>query len=486
MRSRYPVKQTMDLVIGQRVFNGCWLSASLGISIVQMLFLAQAWHVSQHALVPACMMSFWTLGSLVGSRVRNAPRRWGGRWFVCALLWFGGTSSLVSWRLSLDALLPALLSIVTLAMVALLLGASSTAWLSQQRSWPSVGERTVLVRSLMGFTIGLVVVWLLPTWAGLIALTCCLPMLALDFLPTWGGPLPSPGGVAGGWIGRYWTADRWQLLLDERVLPRNWWRSCSTASRGDLPLTLLPSSVAVMLGSIWGAIPTPFAAGLSATHSLDKLCWLLGGQLGILLVGMCCLLAARGVIGLPDRPLPTALQPRLRFLLLLMPAGMAGSLVALGLPFLQDPWWLALSLASYTLTDAIWGLLLPGLRPGLGTKVLKQRHLLPGQSKGWQGMLQLPYERACAARAGLLLATLEGLLIAATTLVIGWLIDWRGSVDEALIMVGLVFLLSLACILGGHALIVFARRPSQVRSHLTFSRCSTGSVFPHVKTAANR
>jgi hypothetical protein len=165
---------------------------------------------------------------------------------------------------------------------------------------------------------------------------------------------------------------------------------------------------------------------------------------------------------------------------------MAMSLVALGLPFLQDPWWLALSLASYTLTDAIWSLLLPGLRPALGTKVVKQRHLLPGQSKGWPGTMQLAYERACEARAGLLLATIEGLLIAATTLAIGWMIDWRGSVDEVLIMVGLVFLLSLACVLGGHALIVFARRPSQVRSHFTFSRCSKGSVFPHVKTAANR
>src|SRR5437588_8822502 len=103
MRSRYAVEQTMDLVTGKRVFNGYWLSASFGISIMHMLFLAQAWHVSQHALVPACMMSFWTLGSLVGARLHHAPHRWGGSWFVCALLWFGGTS-LVPWRLSLDAL----------------------------------------------------------------------------------------------------------------------------------------------------------------------------------------------------------------------------------------------------------------------------------------------------------------------------------------------------------------------------------------------
>src|SRR5437879_49163 len=130
VRSKYAVERKMDLVTGKRVINGCWLSASLGISIAHMLFLAHAWHVSQHALVPACIMSFWILGSFVGTRVRNASRRWGGRWFVCTLLWFGGTSSLVPSRLSLDALPSALLSIVTLAMVALLLGASSTAGLS--------------------------------------------------------------------------------------------------------------------------------------------------------------------------------------------------------------------------------------------------------------------------------------------------------------------------------------------------------------------
>jgi len=73
--------------------------------------------------------------------------------------------------------------VVALAMVALVLGASSTAWLAQLRSWPSVGERTSLVRSLVGLTVGLVVAWMLPSSAGLIALTCFLPLFALDFFP---------------------------------------------------------------------------------------------------------------------------------------------------------------------------------------------------------------------------------------------------------------------------------------------------------------
>ncbi|MFL5667658.1 MAG: hypothetical protein ACJ8BW_40875, partial [Ktedonobacteraceae bacterium] len=367
-----------------------------------------------------------------------------------------------------------------LAVVAWLMGGSSTVWLSQRGSWPSVGERTKLVRSLVGLTVGLVVTWMLPTWAGLIALICCLPLLVLDVLPAGYGPLPTPGGVA----------DRWQPLLVRRATSRNWWSflvGCSRASPRDLPLTLLSSGVAVMLGSIWGAIPTPFAAGVSATHPLEKLAWLLGGQLGILLVGTCCLFATRSVISFPDRSLPPTWQPRLRFLLLLMPAGMAVSLVALGLPFLQDPWWLALSLASYTLANGIWCLLLPRLRPALGTKDLKQRHLLFGQSKGWPGTLQLAYKRACEARASLMSATIEGLLIAATTPAIGWLIDWRVSVDDVLVMAGLVFLLSLVCALGGHAISVFARWLSPALSNLTFnSKWSRGSVFPHERIAANQ
>src|SRR5260370_18652240 len=47
-----------------------------------------------------------------------------------------------------------------------------------------------------------------------------------------------------------------------------------------------------------------------------------------------------------------------------------------GLPFLQAPWWLALSLASYTLAGAIWGFLLPRLRPSFNTLVFAQRHRL--------------------------------------------------------------------------------------------------------------
>jgi hypothetical protein len=231
-------------------------------------------------------------------------------------------------------------SIAALALMAVFLGGSSTAWLLQQRPWPSEGERTALVRNLLGLTVGLVVVWLLPTQADLLALGCCLPLLMLDFFPVGRRPLPTPGGIAASWIKRYWTTDSWHLQLDVPALSRSWWRSFlgehTHTSRGDLPLTLLASGVAVMLGGVWGAVPTPFAAELSLTHTLGKLDWLLGGQLVTLAIGACFLVcAARGVIGCSHRLLPTAWQPRLRSVMLVMPLWMAGSLVALGLPFLQ-------------------------------------------------------------------------------------------------------------------------------------------------------
>lgn len=74
-----------------------------------------------------------------------------------------------------------------------------------------------------------------------------------------------------------------------------------------LPLTRLASGVSVILGSVWGAVPTPFAAGLSATHTLEKLGWLLGGQLLIALLSLGLLFfAARSVIRFPERLVPSS------------------------------------------------------------------------------------------------------------------------------------------------------------------------------------
>lgn len=353
------------------------------------------------------------------------------------------------WHLSLGMVSSALVSMAALATLAVFLGASSTAWLAQQSCWPGVGEPLALARSLVGLTIGLVVAWLLPAVAGLIALTCCLPLLALDSFLSGCAPLPRSGSVAASWIGRYWTADRWQLQLDQRTRPWRWWwsflRERSQASQGYLPLSLMASGVTVILGGVWGAVPTPFAASLGATHTLDKLAWLLGGQLVILVLAMGWLVAARNVIGFPGRLVPVSVRSHVRTLALFMPVAMAGGLVALGLPFLQIPWWLAVSLAGYTLAGGVWGILLPRLRPAFGVAVAAQRHLSLGQNARSLDSLQLAHGGAREACVNRLFATVEGVLMALFTPLIGWLIDESRSVDTILVIVGLVFALGLAC-----------------------------------------
>ena len=444
MHTPYSPRHVLDLVVGRRIFNACWLGAGLGVSILQMHLLAQAWHISQHALIPASLMSAWTLGALVGMRLRNAARAWGVATFAGALLWLGGPF-VVMWHPPGVGVPSAWMSLVTLALLAVFLGASSTAWLAQQRAWPAIGERILLVRSLVGLTFGLVVVWILPNVAGLIALACCLPLFMLDASSSGRAPLPTRGGVAAAWVRRYWRADLQPLQLEQRAQPIgqswNWLVERSQSSRGYLSLTLLASGVAVILGSMWGAVPTPFAAGLVATHTLEKLGWLLGGQTGVVLLGACLLLfAARGVIGFPDRLVPPSWQVPARLLAGAAPVGMAAALAALGLPFLQAPWWLAASLAGYTLASAVWGLLLPRLRPAVSTLAQTQRHLLLAQGIALPTPLHLAYASAREAQVTRLLTTVEGLLIAVFTPLLGWWIDARGSVDAVLVSVGLGFL----------------------------------------------
>jgi len=127
---------TIDMVIGGRIFTGCWFCAGLGVSILQMLLLAQAWSVNRQALVPACMASVWVLGSLAGTRVctrmRITARPWGGCLIAATLLWLLGPR-LVSWRM---AVLPTAWSNdCALLVSACILGTISTAWLLQPRPW---------------------------------------------------------------------------------------------------------------------------------------------------------------------------------------------------------------------------------------------------------------------------------------------------------------------------------------------------------------
>jgi hypothetical protein len=142
---------------------------------------------------------------------------------------------------------------------------------------------------------------------------------------------------------------------------------------------------------------------------------------------------------------PVSVRSRVRALALLMPVAMAGGLVALGLPFLQAPWWLAVSLAGYTLAGAVWGILLPRLRPAFGVAVAAQRHLSLTQSARPLNSLHLAHGSAREACVTRLFATGEGVLVALFTPLLGWLIDESRSVDTVLVIVGLVFALGLAC-----------------------------------------
>ena len=210
-------------------------------------------------------------------------------------------------------------------------------------------------------------------------------------------------------------------------------------------------------------MPTPFAASLGATHTLDKLTWLLGGQLVILVLGTGLLLATRNVIGLPGRLVPVSVRSRVHTLALLMPVAMAGGLVALGLPFLQAPWWLAVSLAGYTLAGAVWSILLPRLRPPFAVTVAAQRHLSLAQSARLLDSLQLAHGGVGERRVNRLFATVEGVLMALFTPLLGWLIDKSQSVDTVLVMIGLVFALGLACSL----LVLYAHWKQPARAQRT-------------------
>ena len=446
MNQRYRVEKAIDQAIGRRILSTCWLLAGLGCSIIQMLLLAQAWSLNQQAFVPACLASAWVLGAVVGMRLRADARLWGSCLVFCALLWLGG-SRLVSWQSTTQVLPMEVVHLSSLIAFALLLGTISTAWLSQRRLWSPAGEQITVARVLIGTTAGLFVVWVLPTWAGLLGLLGVMPLLVFDVRFASRAPQPEETGVVEAWISRYWRPESRQLRLQTATLPRNWWWSYlverAQESKGYVLLTLLASSAAVILGGVWGAVPTAFAGGMLQTHELDKLGWLLGGQIVALVIGVCWLRASRSVVGFPERLLPPSRQARALTLALSMLVVMGGSLVMLGLPFLQAPWWLAVSLASYTLAAAVWSILLPRLRPSIGTLVFAQRHQLHGQGKSLPDTLHMRYGRAQEERVTLFLITVEGVLIACFTPVVGLLIDVYHSFDRMLVIIGLCSLLGL-------------------------------------------
>jgi hypothetical protein len=442
-----------------RLLSGCWFAAALGVAIFQMRLLAQAWHQDPHALRTACLASAWVIGSVLGLRLQFALLRhsspsaslWGSGLLGCTLLWLLGKAPTHT-----SSPLPFLSgppgSTIVLVGMALLMGGGSTAWLQQRRPWPAVGERVLLARSLVSGTLGLCVVWLVPALSAGLGLVCLLPLLMLDLLPASLCPLPLQRGVLATLLESTGDPDRWfALRLASNALPPGWWwTSLVQRGRDYLTLTLLASSLTVLLGGLWNALPTPFAGGLVRLHEsgLAKLVWLFAGQAVAFALMLWFCRAWRGVIGAPDRLIPSSSRRWVWRLALLSLFLMAGSLVLLGLPGLQAPWWLACSLGSYTLAAAVWGTVLPRLRGRISTQIGSARHLLFTAGTAMMPRYHLACEQTKEDQAHLVLATGEGVLTAAAGPVVGFLID-QLSVDGTLLVAGLflaLFLFLALCI----------------------------------------
>jgi phosphoglycerate dehydrogenase-like enzyme len=448
-----------DTATRGRILNGCWLLAAAGISIAQMLLLAQAWRQDQHAARTACIASTWLLGTLLGGVLNSALRRrsappaivWGAAFLGSALGWrIWETWTPPVGHASAFPLMPDLVArTLPLLGMALLLGLLSSLWLGQQRNWAAVGERAALARNAACLTFGLAIVWSYPHWSETVGLLCLLPLLLLDLLTAVLDPRPSWGGMTGRLLEQRADPSGWSpLRLERQASVTGWWRTY-LVRRGYAAPTLLATGTAILLGAVWNAIPTPFAAGLATTGELNKLTWLLAGQLAALVVGAWLLNRSRGLVGAPDRLVPLPLRTLAWRLAWLALAGMAVSLVLLGLPRLQGPWWLALSLGIYTLAAAAWGVLLPRVRPGIATEVFAQGHLAFGRGRVMRSGY-LAYEQALENRFSLVLSTGEGLMTAVCAPVVGLLID-RMTVDRTLIFIGLVLAWFLVTVLVTYA-----------------------------------
>jgi hypothetical protein len=430
-------EQRLDAVIGGRLLNAGWLSGSLGLSILQMRLLAQSWSQGREALATALVAAVWLASSLLAAtlltgRRRSAARYWGTGLLLCML----PQLSLPVLRPLPVSLWPATLELGLLTAFSSLLG---NAWLLQRRPWPAVDERIALMRAALGTMFGLSLVWLLPAWSGLLAILCLLPLLALDYWPEARAPLPTPGRMVDNWFDLTEGARRWRLQLTlDWLLQGGWWRYL--ARRRQLGLVLLASGLAIVLGSIWNAVPTPFAAILQEQGTLPTLFWLLLAQALALGLAFALQLPLRGLLGPSDRLIPERWRPWCQAVALCQPFVMAISLLTLGLPSLQAPVWLAISLGLYTLAATAWGILLPRLRPSLSTVIFSQRHLLPPDLSLDQG--QLAYERAQEEHVNRFLFVAEGVLTLLLTPVAGWLTG-RWTVDGLLILAGRTLLIAL-------------------------------------------
>jgi len=442
----------LDLVVSRRLVGTCWLLAALGIATMQMRLLAQVWHESALVLVTALAASAWMLGAVASLQRPNTQRIWGACFAAGVFLWF--LSPLISLRVA-----PAFLHLTTLVgllAAAFILGFCSTAWLNQRRG-SAIGEQFTLSRTLVSGTVGLVLVWLLPnaSWSGGVGFVLLTPLLALDAWPQARSPLLIRGGSPTRLLLR--TTHQYPggtgPQLDTEAMPRGWWLRY-LAARERLPLTLLASGSTIVLGGIWSTIPTPFASALAEVHQLGKLEWLLGGQLVALAAGFSSLAwLGLGEVVASHPLLLDILQSHARSAVILLLMAMSAGLLALGLPFLQDPWSLGAILGGYTLAALLWGRLLPRLLPSISTEISAQQHVY--RHLAVSRLLPLRQSEEDLANRNVLIA--EAWLSAILAPVFGWLVDLF-TVDRLLLFLGTTLLATLAAVATAFA---FDKRPQQ-------------------------
>jgi len=429
----------LDLVVGGRLMSACWFLASLGCAILHMRLLAQAWHQSGTALEAAVVSSAWLVGTVISAQRRTAAAGNGLLFVTVVLLWLA--SPAVSW--SIAPALHVLATYVGLCVCSFILGFTSTSWLTRPRRFPPVGEQVLLCRGLVGSTVGLVIVWLLPgsVFSAVCGLIVLVPLLLLDVLPQSRSPLPATGGLVERWSAQVVPSTagrRTGLTLETGALPRGWWISY-LAARGQLGLTVLASVFAVVTGATWSSVPTVFAADLASAHQLSHLVWLLGGQLCALVCGLLLLFSTVGrrAFGSVSRLLPESWRACGRPVSLVLLLVMAAALVAVGI--FQESWMLATSLYGYTLAAWCWGLLLPRLRPTISTITFACRHSY--QEPVIPRILPLRQLEEDLVQRKVGMAEVLGVVIA--TPLLGELVD-HSSVDAVLIFVGCGLIGSLA------------------------------------------
>lgn len=422
--------------------NGSWFTAAWGALVFLTAVLAQAWNEGQSATRASCVASAWLLGCLLGVRLQHARQRstlvaaplWAGAYLACALAW---QLEIAPWleHSHLDRGAALLDDALLLGALAFLMGVASACWLGQRRPWLAVGEPVSLARELVSLPLALFVTWALPQWAVLLGFLFLVPLFALDLAPVARLAFSQRQEMdeSRSWATPEEPASWPPLRLDSRESSR-WWWVAYLARRRYIPPTVLATGLLVVTGGIWFSIPTPFVASLVLTHQVGTLDWLIAGTLAALAVGWLMLGKSRRVVGAPDRLIPLEQQKRVWGIARLSLFVMAASLILLGLPEFQAPWWLALWFATYTLAEGVWAVLLARLRAGISTQAYCLRHLYLYTGGDLSGT-RLPYERALEERALLALATWEGVLAAVAAPLCGLLID-HTTVDDTFLLVG--------------------------------------------------